>query len=517
MKFGTLLDIYIDPRFKKNEFIEFQKIKSKKNDFQTRLRILESEIEKIQGLKDQFFKKYTQKKDIIDLSRWLLINQITVRKLIKKLLSDGLTEVPGEISEKINIFLQEKLDQFTLKNAKLNGTSPSGNRFERKSIKYLIPEIYQHLVIQKISEHLPVVRYKNEEGIPQNWTFIRSVYLDNENYELYSERLQKKPNSITLRYRKYDNMNQIFLERKKHSNELDENSVSTKERVVVINPDNQDFPLEIGGLSGNFWDTIQSRKLLPSLGISYSRISFGDEKTRVCFDNNIYFHMLPENILNCSKKNITDIVNFPIKLENSKDDKRFHFGILEVKITSTDDEPTNLPEWIEQMIISEWIIPVPKLSKFLTASYYLFDNQINILFPNQSPYWIPQISNLLDKYSPLNPYTKRNYSADLLIVPKGLRPEVIVSLDRLFLRRALLALKMILINIFMNKELFNLPSLLIAFGFFYYSIYLYYIQSRNIRERRIQNENILEKIILSFYFTILFITIIFNVYFSKQI
>ncbi len=520
MKFGTLLQIYKDKKYEKDEFIDYQKIKSTKFSFKDRLEYFKQEIIKLEEL----LKKHIQNNDsLYDISRWLLINQISVRKLVKKLAGDGLKNIPDELENRINRFLNEKLDNLTLKNAKFNGTAPSGNTFERKSIKYIIPENYIHLVIEYLSKYVGIVKYGNSES---PWTFIRSVYLDNEKFDLYFDRLKKNPDSITLRYRKYDNLDKIFLERKKHSDEVYENSFSKKERIEVLFPNNNIYPYELGKLSEELDNSIQNKKLIPSVGISYSRLSFGDEKIRICLDNNIIFSNLSEykeSIMNTStptnkkKKqvplDISKLIQFPIKSINLGKDRRFHFGVLEVKITSKENESCELPPWLETLIQSEWIISIPKLSKFLTGSYYIHNNIINMLFPNEAPYWIPQIGTLLDRFSPINPANPNKDHPQLLVVPKGLRPEILINLDKVFIKRAILSFKMLLLNIISNRRYYSLPLILLSIFYFIYSNLSFYLDSKHIINRQLRNVNYYEKLILTvyfFYFIVNFLYIDYN-------
>ncbi len=507
MKFGTLLQLYKDKKYEKDDFIDYQKIKSTKFSFKARIEFFNQELNKL----EQLLKKHIENRDeLYDISRWLLINQISVRKLVKKLAGDGLKSIPDDLELRINRFLNEKLDNLTMKQAKFNGTAPTGNTFERKSVKYIIPEIYIHLVIEYLTKYVGIVKYGNTET---PWTFIRSVYLDNEKFDLYYDRLKKNPDSITLRYRKYDNLDKIFLERKKHSDEVYENSFSKKERIEVLFPSNNIYPYEIGKLSEEFDNIIQTNKLIPSIGISYSRLSFGDEQIRICLDSNIVFSDLSEykeSIMNSNtptnkkkKQNPLDIsklVQFPIKSINLGKDKRFHFAVLEVKITSKENESCELPPWLETLIQSEWIISIPKLSKFLTGSYYIHNNIINMLFPNEAPYWIPQIGTLLDRFSPINPTNPNKNHPQLLVVPKGLRPEILINLDKVFIKRTMLSFKMLLLNLISNRKYYNLPLLMMALLYFIFGIVSYYLDSKHIINRQLRNVNYTEKILLTVYF-----------------
>jgi hypothetical protein len=120
MKFGTLLQLYNDNKYEKEDFIDYQKIKSTKFSFKERLTYFNEELTKLEGL----LKKHIENNDsLYDISRWLLINQISTRKLVKKLAGDGLKNIPDDLEFKINKLLNEKLDVISLKNAKYNGTA----------------------------------------------------------------------------------------------------------------------------------------------------------------------------------------------------------------------------------------------------------------------------------------------------------------------------------------------------------------------------------------------------------
>jgi SPX domain protein involved in polyphosphate accumulation len=105
--------------------------------------------------------------------------------------------------------------------------------FLRSTTKYWVKTEDVSRVKYAILRHLPVFLQKTSTGESDS-QFTNSVYLDNDQLELYHGRLDKTPGAIALRLRWYgpEDPTVVFVERKTH-NEKWAGGVSVKERFTV--------------------------------------------------------------------------------------------------------------------------------------------------------------------------------------------------------------------------------------------------------------------------------------------
>jgi SPX domain protein involved in polyphosphate accumulation len=105
--------------------------------------------------------------------------------------------------------------------------------FLRQTTKYWVKTEDVSRVKYYILRHLPVFLQKTSTGESDS-QFTNSVYLDNDQLELYHGRLDKSAGAIALRLRWYGNGNPklVFVERKTHNDKWT-GEVSVKERFTV--------------------------------------------------------------------------------------------------------------------------------------------------------------------------------------------------------------------------------------------------------------------------------------------
>ena len=105
--------------------------------------------------------------------------------------------------------------------------------FLRSTTKYWIKTEDVSRVKYFILRHLPVFLQKTSTGESDS-QFTNSVYVDNDQLELYHGRLDKSPGAIALRLRWYGpgDPQMVFVERKTHNDKWT-GEVSVKERFVV--------------------------------------------------------------------------------------------------------------------------------------------------------------------------------------------------------------------------------------------------------------------------------------------
>ena len=105
--------------------------------------------------------------------------------------------------------------------------------FLRSTTKYWVKTEDVSRVKYYVLRHLPVFLQKTSTGESDS-QFTNSVYLDNDQLELYHGRLDKSPGAIALRLRWYGNGTPklVFVERKTHNDKWT-GEVSVKERFTV--------------------------------------------------------------------------------------------------------------------------------------------------------------------------------------------------------------------------------------------------------------------------------------------
>jgi SPX domain protein involved in polyphosphate accumulation len=105
--------------------------------------------------------------------------------------------------------------------------------FLRSTTKYWVKTEDVSRVKYAVLRHLPVFLQKTSTGESDS-QFTNSVYLDNDQLELYHGRLDKTPGAIALRLRWYgpEDPKIVFVERKTH-NDSWTGEVSVKERFMV--------------------------------------------------------------------------------------------------------------------------------------------------------------------------------------------------------------------------------------------------------------------------------------------
>lgn len=105
--------------------------------------------------------------------------------------------------------------------------------FLRSTTKYWVKTEDVSRVKYFVLRHLPVFLQKTSTGESDS-QFTNSVYMDNDQLELYHGRLEKSPGAIALRMRWYGpgDPKTVFVERKTHNDKWT-GEVSVKERFIV--------------------------------------------------------------------------------------------------------------------------------------------------------------------------------------------------------------------------------------------------------------------------------------------
>jgi SPX domain protein involved in polyphosphate accumulation len=241
---------------------------------------------------------------------------------------------------------------------------------------------------------------------------VSSIYFDNDLYESYNTQLMKNPDSICIRFKTYNDDNEkIFAECKTRKGYIINNS--TNERIQIsldqyndLLSSKESYSIDSPLILSKINNLIVSRNYKPKLKIIYNRSAYRKNNIRITLD--------------------TDLIGYSISESDSDNIFKFQYGILEFKILSgqsymnipyTDIPYTDIPH-IDNLIKSKIILEIPEFSKFLTVSYYLFENNLN----NKPYYYDDIIDSTISK--PIN--NQKTY------FPIELKPNTFTSIESLY-------------------------------------------------------------------------------------
>ncbi|KAF8519535.1 SPX-domain-containing protein [Gautieria morchelliformis] len=301
----------------------------------------------------------------------------------------------------------------------VQGDSSAGgtqNAFVRQTTKYWVHP--DNLVALKLAilRHLPVLVFDRNKEFERRDAAITSVYLDNEDLELYLGRLEKTEGAEAIRLRWYGDMDvkQVFVERKTHREDwTGEKSVKARFPIKEQNVNaflrgeyimDEEFealiakgkknPQEVESmiqLANEVQYAVLDRKLQPVLRTFYHRTAFqlpGDARVRISLDTELT--MVREDNWDGRRRSgdnwrRTDIgIDAPFEQLPAEDRESFKYGVLEVKLqTQMGQEP---PTWVTDLVNSHLVEAVPKFSKFIHGCSTLLPNRVDLI-----PFWLPQM------------------------------------------------------------------------------------------------------------------------------
>ncbi|KAI8970456.1 VTC domain-containing protein [Mycotypha africana] len=295
--------------------------------------------------------------------------------------------------------------------------------FERATHKYWVHPDHVTEVKAIILLHLPVHVYDQKKKYESSDAAVSSVYFDNENFDLYNERLDRSDGAEAIRLRWYgrsdEHNDNIYVERKTHHAPwLDGKSVKDRFRLkekqinAFINGSytatqfKQDLEakgkLKNETIEENFFvangiqNSLAVKKLKPMCRVFYNRTAFqipGDQRLRISLDSNLTFiredHL--DNIYRRQMANGTfdwrrpDVgIDHPFRSVKDSDILRFPYAILETKIQSHLGQTA--PVWLTALLDSHLIHEVPRFSKYIHGASCLFDEKVP-----QFPYWLDEL------------------------------------------------------------------------------------------------------------------------------
>ncbi|KAI9498720.1 VTC domain-containing protein, partial [Zychaea mexicana] len=370
--------------------------------------------------------------DINDLSKFTRINYTGFLKMVKKHDKWTNLDLKTHFVEKLRewpldnqrfdvaiVFISALHDICRRRGKPRTGNAAAGgdqNAFERATSKYWIHPDNVTEVQSIILLHLPVLIFNKEKEYESTDSAISSVYFDNEDFELYTGRLQRDESAEAIRFRWYgpSDKGSVFIERKTHHAPW-LNGVSIKDRFRLdasdvskfisgeLTPDEIARRLEADGadeesvkqshfVATGIQKSFKEKDLHPMCRVFYDRTAFqlpGDQRVRISIDTNLTF--IREDSLDGKQRRKPDEwhrddvgVKYPFNNLPEEDVLRFPYAVLEAKIQTHLGQQA--PEWLDKLLQSHLVHEVPKFSKYLHGASYLYRNHIPLL-----PWWLSEM------------------------------------------------------------------------------------------------------------------------------
>ncbi|KAI9493342.1 VTC domain-containing protein [Zychaea mexicana] len=288
--------------------------------------------------------------------------------------------------------------------------------FERATEKYWVHPENVTEVKALLLFHLPVLRYNADHPYEESETAISSVYMDNRQHDLYTERLQRDEGAEAIRLRWYgaETTQDIYVERKTHHAPWLDGQKSIKERFrldashvddylagrytpemvadnVLSQKKKKSVAEKAKSTATSVYESIRKRKLKPTLRCFYHRLAFqrpGDPRLRVSLDTDLTFIRERtkdnKNRTPCWRRPDVGIAYPFYHLADPTDVHRFPYAVLETKIQTHLGQQA--PEWLTRLTNSHLVHPVPRFSKFLHGASQLAYQNLPLL-----PWWLSEL------------------------------------------------------------------------------------------------------------------------------
>ncbi|KAI8878445.1 SPX-domain-containing protein [Backusella circina FSU 941] len=374
--------------------------------------------------------------DVNDLAKFTRLNYIGFQKILKKhdkwtklhLQQDFIPQLRAKPLDKQRfdvaiVYISALHDICRLQGKPRTGNSASGgdqNAFERATAKYWIHPDNVTEVKSIIMLHLPVLIFNKEKKFEVSDSAISSIYYDNEDFDLYTGRLQRDEGAEAIRFRWYGPMESksAFIERKTHhASWLDGASVKDRFRLDIddvsrfidgeltadtitqrLRDKNVDSKIcdDTHFIASGIYKSLTEKSLNPVLRAFYNRTAFqlpGDQRVRVSLDTDLSF-IREDNFDGKQRRGEQDGVkewrrpdvgiDYPFSQLDESEICRFPYAVLETKLqTHLGQEP---PQWLTKLVDSHLVHEVPRFSKYLHGACYFFREQMPLL-----PWWLPEM------------------------------------------------------------------------------------------------------------------------------
>jgi uncharacterized membrane protein YidH (DUF202 family) len=277
-----------------------------------------------------------------------------------------------------------------------------------------------------ILRRLPVLVYnpqtsKVAEGHQRDPT-ITSIYFDNPNFSLYTDKVNSKPDAASLRLRWFGQLSEkpeIMFEKKviKKGDAADEVRFPIKAKYVQpflqdkyhmeksiekmeYRPNkDQEKVDKFKNAVTEIQSFVKDQKLQPVLRANYTRTAFqipGDDRIRISLDTNLA--LIREDALDMDRPcrdpedwHRRDIDNgnmeFPFRAIKKGEIHKFPYALLEIKVKGMKRH-----EWIEDLTNSHLVKESPRFSKFVQGVAKLFEDNVNTF-----PFWLSEVDEEIRK------------------------------------------------------------------------------------------------------------------------
>ncbi|KAL8952373.1 MAG: hypothetical protein Q9222_001709 [Ikaeria aurantiellina] len=271
-----------------------------------------------------------------------------------------------------------------------------------------------------ILRRLPVLVYNPQtskvvEGGQQD-PRITSLYFDNQEFDLYTQKVTKTSGASSLRLRWFGHLNskpEVFFEKKTTEEDGDSDEVRFPIKMKYV----QDFvtgqyklekPLRKlqerygrdSDASAHFQSSVEAiqtfikeKELQPMMRATYTRTAFqipGDDRVRISLDTDVAF--LREDSLDLERPcrdpsdwHRSDIdtkeMEFPYPGIRRGEISKFPYALLEIKVRDGVKRRTN--EWVGDLMSSHLVKEAPRFSKFVHGVAQLFEDHVNSF-----PFWL---------------------------------------------------------------------------------------------------------------------------------
>ena len=278
-----------------------------------------------------------------------------------------------------------------------------------------------------ILRRLPVLVYSEQSARSleaQGDPTLNSLYFDNRDFSLYSEKVGRQVEASSLRVRWYGHLStnpELVIEQKIiHDNgSSEEKRFSIKEKYVqpfikgeyhmertIQKMERQGQPdakvEEFRNTVDDIQRFIRTKDLQPVLRANYTRTAFQkplDDKVRISIDTSVAFMREdaldrdrpcrnPENWHRLDVDNSAMVYPFPNV--NQGEISLFPYSILEIKVK--EDGSKKHPQWIEDLMASHLVHKAPRFSKFVHGVASLFEDHVNNL-----PFWLSEVETDIRK------------------------------------------------------------------------------------------------------------------------
>ncbi|CAO3624269.1 unnamed protein product [Mucor hiemalis] len=369
--------------------------------------------------------------DVNDLAKFTRLNYIGFQKIIKKhdkwtglcLKQDFIPQLRSKPLDKqrfdVAIVFISALHDLCRQRGKPRPSSAVGNdtqqfSSEEGTTKYWVHPDNITEVKSIIMLHLPVYIHNKDKRYEQSDSAVSSVYLDNDEFGLYTSLLQRDEGGEAIRLRWHGPMSthDISVERSTHHAEwMDGNSVKDKFQLAgedvnrfitgALSADEYTNRLRAKGTDPKIVDdcqfvasgvqsSIKEKHLKPSCRIFYNRTCFqlpDDARLQINIDNELAF-IREDNYGGVVRRGPNDWrrpdvgIDYPFNYLDENEILRFPYAVLESKTS----KGCATPSWLKKLLESHLLHEVPRFSKYLHGASYLFRDRIPLL-----PWWLSEM------------------------------------------------------------------------------------------------------------------------------